>query len=466
MKGMKEEIFVKPLPYVRDSTILFQSIAHLPYAVFLDSGQPYSMQGRFDILTASPQTLLINRGRTTEVHQQDNVTKQHDVHPFAVVRQHLRHIPSFHGYPFLGGAIGYFAYDLARRFVKLPEPADTHSVLPEMVVGIYDWAVLVDHAAMRSALVGLRPTAKHNNNWQEIYTLLMKTDSIPSTESFRLQGDLSSNMSKAEYMRKFDKIIRYIHAGDCYQINLAQKFTASVSGDSFAAYCQLRKISAAPFSAYMDCHDFQILSCSPERFLQVHAKHVTTKPIKGTRRCLSDAILNQYQIDQLRNSVKDRAENLMIVDLLRNDIGKSCRFSSVQVSNLFGLESFSNVHHLVSTIEGELCADKDVFDLLLGCFPGGSITGAPKRRAMEIINELEPERRNIYCGSIGYISGHGDMDLNIAIRTAVRQGTQFSFYAGGGIVADSDGESEYQETLDKVSQFFSLLNVQQYVDKQ
>ncbi len=461
----KQELFVKSLPYRRDSPALFQAIAHLAYPIFLDSGQPYSTQGRFDILTASPRIRIVTNGNKTEVHENEGVTTYFDVNPLSIVRQHLPSAASFQGYPFLGGAMGYFAYDLGRQFEILKSVIPSDTALPDMMVGIYDWAVVVDHSAMQTALLGLRSDATSDEVWQEMHELLLTQPTQAVPKVFQVEGDLCSNMSKQAYKDKFDQIIRYIHAGDCYQVNLAQKFSVSVSGDPFSAYCYLRQMAAAPFSAYMDCGTFQILSSSPERFLQARAGHITTKPIKGTRKRLADAVLDQYQIDQLRNSAKDRSENLMIVDLIRNDMSKNCRFSSVRVSDLFGLESFTNVHHLVSTIEGDLREDKDIFDLLQGCFPGGSITGAPKLRAMEIIEELEPDRRHVYCGSIGYISAHGDMDLNIAIRTAVHQGGMLHFYAGGGIVADSDSESEYQETLDKVSLFFCLLGMKKFVAK-
>lgn len=463
---MKYKLRVKSLPYREDSTQLFQAIAHLPNAVFLDSTYPHGTQGRFDILAAAPHTFIVHDKQTTEVWCHGEVTTHKGGNPLDLVRRYLKPIPASQAYPFLGGGIGYFAYDLGRHFEVLPDMARNNDMLPQMVLGMYDWAVIVDHATRHTSLIGVHSAEQSPPAWEEVCDLLLPEYSgAQSAQAFQAAGELNSNMSKPEYLQKFEQIMRYIHAGDCYQVNLAQKFSIPVAGDPFQAYCCLRKLAAAPYSAFLNFTapgsfpDFQILSSSPERFLQVRARHVVTKPIKGTRRRLSDAILDQYQIDQLRSSVKDRAENLMIVDLIRNDISKNCRLASVHVSELFKVESFTNVHHLVSTIEGELCKDKDALDLLQGCFPGGSITGAPKLRAMEIIEELEPDRRNVYCGSIGYISNHGDMDLNIAIRTAVHCEGKLNFYAGGGIVSDSNGENEYQETLDKVSLFFRLLGL-------
>jgi para-aminobenzoate synthetase component 1 len=259
------------------------------------------------------------------------------------------------------------------------------------------------------------------------------------------------------YTAAFDKIQNYISAGDCYQVNLAQRLAAKAQGDAWAAYLHLRSISPAPFLAYMNYPDLQVLSGSPERFLQVSGSHVETRPIKGTRPRSANTQEDSKNAAELKASAKDRAENLMIVDLLRNDISKSCAVGSVQANNLFKLESFANVHHLVSTVTGKLAPDKTAIDLLRGCFPGGSVTGAPKLRAMEIIEELEPHRRGLYCGAIGYIGFDGNMDTSIAIRTAVYSNGEIRFWAGGGIVADSELQKEYRETWDKASSMMALM---------
>ena len=234
-------------------------------------------------------------------------------------------------------------------------------------------------------------------------------------------------MTKARYAHAFDKVKNYILEGDCYQVNLAQRFSAQAKGDGWLAYKKLREISPAPFMAYMQLPHLEVLSASPERFLQVVGQHVETRPIKGTRPRSDDAIEDAKQAIDLQNSLKDRAENLMIVDLLRNDIGKNCEIGSVKAEKLFQLQSFANVHHLVSIVTGKLAQGKSALDLLRGCFPGGSITGAPKLRAMQIIDELEPSPRGLYCGAIGYIGFDGNMDTNIAIRTAVYTQNEVSF---------------------------------------
>jgi len=257
-------------------------------------------------------------------------------------------------------------------------------------------------------------------------------------------------------MGRFQAIKDYIRAGDCYQVNLAQKFTVEIECDPWRIYRQLHDLNPAPVSAYLDFGDLQVISISPERFLRLGGGHVETRPIKGTRPRRDDPAADAREMENLRASVKDRAENLMIVDLLRNDLGKTCVPGPIRVSRLFDIESFANVHHLVSTIEGDLAPGMDALHLMRGCFPGGSITGAPKLRAMEIIEELEPDRRGVYCGAIGYLSRHGDVDLSIAIRTALHRPGRIVFFGGGGIVADSEAEFEYQETLDKVSSMMQL----------
>ncbi len=450
-----DRLFVKPLPYTPDSAELFDCITGLRGAVFLDSGRPRNERGRFDVLAALPRTWISSRDGVTEVCDAAGVRVERDEDPFEVVRRCIEPLEVFENYPFLTGAIGYFGYDLGRRIETLPEIAADEECLPELMLGIYDWAVVVDHDARQANLLGLRGVRTDDKVFERVGAML-EAGGGQAARAFRTRGAVRMNMSKREYLEKFERVRRYIRNGDCYQVNLSLKFSVAVEGDLWSAYRRLREINPAPFSAYLDFGDFQVLSFSPERFLHARAGHVESRPIKGTRPRRADPGEDLAEIENLRNSGKDRAENLMIVDLLRNDMSKSCRTGSIKVSHLFDVESFANVHHLVSTIEGDLEEGKDVLDLLKGCFPGGSITGAPKLRSMEIIEELEPHRRGVYCGAIGYISRHGDMDLNIAIRTAVHRDGRLSFFAGGGLVADSEGESEYQESLDKVSPMFEL----------
>ena len=444
------------LPYLPDSARLFEAIADLPWAVFLDSGRHYPTQSRYDILSAEPYLRLVTRGPLTEIYADTVELSRED--PLALVRRVLATDPSCGGtLPFCGGAIGYFGYDLARRIERLPVLADDAERIPEMAIGIYDWAVVVDHRERRSWLVGQGRDPETDLKWNG---LLERFRTVPVEKSrvpFRILSPVTSNVTHEQYARAFRRIRGYIHDGDCYQVNLAQRFAANATGDPWLAYQALRVINPAPFSAYLTTPYAQILCASPERFLRLEGRRVETKPIKGTRPRAGHARLDAELSEALRLSEKDRAENVMIVDLLRNDLSKSCAPGTVRVPRLFEVESYPTVHHLVSTVTGELQEDRDALDLLRGCFPGGSITGAPKLRAMQIIEELEPQRRGVYCGAIGYIGFDGGMDLNIAIRTLVYSGGVIRCWAGGGIVADSQLEDEYQETFDKAAAMLRLL---------
>jgi para-aminobenzoate synthetase component 1 len=449
------------LPYSADSTTLFSKLTNRPWAVYLDSGQPMGEYGRYDILAADPFVTLVATDTRTEISDLSGVRSSAD-DPFLLLKQVLaEYAPAVSDLPFCGGAIGYFSYDLARRLEQLPNLAVDAEHIPQMMVGVYDWAVVVDHRLQRTWLVSSGFDNKTHAQWPALCSMFELTDAEPATSEneFKVVGETAANMDLPAYTKAFNEIKRYLDEGDCYQVNLAQRFSACAEGDAWEAYRHLRQISPAPFMAYMNypAADLQVLSASPERFLQVSGKHVETRPIKGTRPRSDDAVQDMVNAQELRNSAKDQAENLMIVDLLRNDISKSCVLGSVQAKNLFALESFANVHHLVSTITGELAQDKTALDLLRDCFPGGSITGAPKLRAMEIIEELEPQRRGIYCGAIGYIGFDGNMDTSIAIRTAVYYGNEIRFWAGGGIVADSEMQKEYGETWDKASSMLALM---------
>jgi len=442
------------LPYFKNSAELFAPIAGRPWSVFLDSGYPYSRQGRYDIIAADPVCTLVTHGDITEITR-NGVSVQSSEDPFVLVKQQLiKGFPAIDNLPFNGGAIGYFSYDLARRLEKLPVIAEDAEHIAEMAVGIYEWAVIVDHERQKSALVG---HAVDEQKWQALIGQFSTLSTERHGRPFKVVSDIQANMDKDAYAKAFYRIKHYLKEGDCYQVNLTQRFAADCEGDTWTAYLALRELNAAPFSGYLNLPEGQILSSSPERFLKVTNGIVETKPIKGTRPRKQDAVEDQEQIRQLKNSKKDRAENVMIVDLLRNDLGKTCKKGSVKVPVLFDVESYATVHHLVSTVTGELADDQHALDLLRSCFPGGSITGAPKIRAMEIIEELEPHRRGVYCGAIGYLGFDGNMDTNIAIRTLVRSDHTIRFWAGGGIVNDSVMEDEYQECFDKAAAIIKLL---------
>ncbi|AEB50063.1 aminodeoxychorismate synthase, component I [Aeromonas veronii bv. veronii] len=436
---------------------LFARLQHQPWAMLLESAGPLGADNGFDIITADPLATLETRGEVTTLRIGAKISKHHE-DPLALLahtqRQLLGELDLCATHlPFIGGALGLFGYDLGRRFERLPVQAAADIAVPDMAVGIYDWALLRNVATGDWQLVHWGDKAGLANRlaWLE-------QQQAKPAPAFALQGAWQSNMSRAEYGEKFARIQEYLAAGDCYQINLTQRFSAPYQGDEWQAYCLLATANKAPFSAFIRLPDSALLSLSPERFLLLDGRHIETKPIKGTRPRHPDPATDQQVALELAQADKDRSENLMIVDLLRNDIGRVSRPGSVSVPHLFAVESFPAVHHLVSTIHGELDARWQGVDLLRACFPGGSITGAPKIRAMEIIEELEPQRRNAYCGSIGYLSQHGRMDTSICIRTLIAEAGRLHCWAGGGIIADSDADSEYQETYDKVARILPPLS--------
>jgi para-aminobenzoate synthetase component 1 len=439
----------------------FRALADLPWPVWLDSSARGGPDGRYDILAADPTVTLRTLGLVTEIRSRDGRVASSRESPFALLRAQLGPIGApLEGLPFRGGAIGYFGYDLGRRLERLPVLAAADVPMPDLAVGVYDWAVVVDHEARRTWLVGLGRDPRTFASWHELVARLERPSPGRTAAPFRVLSRASSSVSRSQYADAFGKVQRHIRDGDCYQVNLTQRFHARAEGDAWHAYLKLREINPAPFAAYLDFPDGKVLSSSPELFLRVTGERVETKPIKGTRPRSADRARDRALADELRASPKDRAENVMIVDLLRNDLGKSCAPGSIHVSKLFDIETFASVHHLVSTVEGRLAPGKDALDLLEGCFPGGSITGAPKLRAMQIIEALEPQRRGVYCGCIGYVGCDGNLDLNIAIRTLVQYGDTIYAWAGGGLVADSDVDAEYQESLDKAAAMLAVLDEQ------
>ena len=449
-------LYSLPFPYQADASAYFAAIRDLPWAAWLDSGG----RGRFDILVAQPQVTLITQGEQTEVREPSGVSFSKD-DPFALVRRQLGgRIEAMPDIPFSGGALGYWSYDLARRYHNIPDIVGDTGQPPEMAVGIYDWAIIIDHQELTARLVSRQSYAETAQVLPEILERLSTAQTTckgVERTPFEIQGKIVSNLTPDKYRNAFDAVKRYLREGDCYQVNLAQRYAARASGDAYTAYLALRRLSPAPYSAFLDFPQARVLCASPERFLRVQQGRVETRPIKGTRARSADAVKDNQLAQELAIHPKDRAENLMIVDLLRNDLSKSCEPGSVRVPKLFEVESFANVHHLVSTVEGTLKGGRDALDVFRDCFPGGSITGAPKQRAMEIIEQLEPDRRGVYCGVIGYIGYDGNMDSNIAIRTLVHSNNEIRCWAGGGVVADSQCEAEYQETLDKASAMLELM---------
>ena len=432
------------LPYQADPIPRLESVRALGAPVLLDSADRRNQLGRYSILCAGPLLQII------------------DDQPAAQVQQHLRAAlqqlgparwPGDLRLPFGAGLVGYLAYDYGRQLESLPCLARHDIALPDLSFGLYDWSVVSDHQLQRCWLVchPQVPSAREQ-------ALLRQLDSNAAPrQAFSLCEPFAAEQGKAQYAEAFARVQDYIHAGDCYQINLAQRFSSRYQGDPLSAYCALRERSPTPFSAYLEMAGGTLLSLSPERFIEVQNGRVETRPIKGTRPRGSSPQQDQALAEELQSCEKDRAENLMIVDLLRNDLGRSCEPGSIRVPELFSLESYPNVHHLVSSITGRLRSDSDTIDLLMRAFPGGSITGAPKIRAMQIIEELEPVRRSLYCGSVGYLGCEGQMDFNIAIRSLVCHEGSIYCWGGGGVVADSELDAEYQETLTKVGNLLDAL---------
>ncbi|RAH38013.1 aminodeoxychorismate synthase component I [Halomonas sp. SL1] len=448
---MTSPLEITPYPY-RDSPLdAFAALRHRPHAVLLDSGRPAAPGGRYDILSCDPLSVLEvdAEGRS---HVDDAPA---DLSPFEAQRALLERLPRDvpdSELPFLGGLIGYWSYDLGRCLEPIPGRAQPAAELPAARVGLYDWALIQDHERCEAWLVATPERRAQALGW------LDATADRQDDDAFRLTGDFTAAMNRDDYLARFDAVQRYIRAGDCYQINLAQRLSAPYEGDLWTAYRRLRRATPTPFSGFLEWGEQAILSMSPERFLHCAEGRVETRPIKGTRPRGATPEEDRRLAEELTTSVKDRAENVMIVDLLRNDLGRVCRPGTVRVPQLCGLESYANVHHLVSVVIGELAEQHSPLALLAAAFPGGSITGAPKVRAMQIIDELEPSARSAYCGSLGYVDVRGHMDTSIAIRTAVADRGRLHLWGGGGLVADSEGEAEYTETLDKIRHLMAALS--------
>jgi len=410
---------------------------------------------QIDILSSSLDNINFNKLEQDPLKQMRDILEQ------------VKHNSQDHSYnssddggevelPFNGGWLGYFSYDFGRS-LELPERKRTTDKNVHFCrFGLYRWALISDHKKKTSVLYNFGLSKKE---WQKIKNIfnLQIPNKLNTAKRFELNSPFKSNINFETYREFFRKIQENIIAGNCYQINYAHQFSASFQGSSFDAYQHLTKVNKSPFSAYLNFADFQILSLSPERFIQIKNRSVLTQPIKGTAPRHSEEKIDKKSANDLLSSEKDRAENLMIVDLLRNDLSKTADTGSVKVPELFGLYSFESVHHLISTITSKLAPEFDMFDILQSCLPGGSITGAPKIAAMKIIDELESFNRGIYCGVIGYMDFKGNMDTNICIRTLLAKNNKMTCYAGGGIVFDSNVESEYQETFDKISKIIPVL---------
>lgn len=453
---------VRQLPEPVAPHAVAPAFAHLPGLALLESSQQGAL-GRYSYLTAEPFLRMESTGDriSLEWFQQPHRSTVRRGQPFAVLRDLLAEhalSPAPHGPPFQGGAVGAFAYDLGRQLEELPSYARRDVDTPELSLGFYDWVLAHDHHTDTSWLVttGLpeRTESSALARQAEIMGLLAawqsrNGDGESDAAGFRLTAPLASNLTREQYLAMVQRAQEYIAAGDIYQVNLSQRFAAPWQGSPWTLYQRLRHESPVPFGAFLDIGERWVVSASPERFLHVRQGVVETRPIKGTRPRGRTNAEDEKLAHELHTSEKDRAENLMIVDLLRNDLGKVCRFGSIRVPELWQVEGYSNVWQLVSAVKGELGPEADAVSALEAAFPGGSVTGCPKIRAMEIIEELEPVRRGIYCGAIGYLGFNGVMDTSIVIRTIVLARDRLYLQVGGAVVADSVPQAEYEETLVK-----------------
>ena len=471
-----------PLEYI-SSTQKYQQLSRLlklDWAMLLDSGSiPESsnreselIYRRFDIFVCQPTLRLTYSNKKLTIEDNKDIADVSDSPPLETMRKITNEYSenskqSEHNIklPFNGGWLGYISYDfgftLQPNHEKLfPSQIDNlkkESDLPLIAMGFYQWAIITDHKEQTSTLHNF---GLNSSEWETLQSFIKNNLNPKNLElsGARLKTSFKSNTDYQDYENAFNTIQNYIKEGDCYQVNFAQRFNSQFEGEAFDLYRKLAIENNSPFSAYINLGSQQILSLSPERFIQSNGKKVTTQPIKGTLPRDPDPIKDEQLANELINSEKDRAENLMIVDLLRNDLSKTAKKASVKVTELFGHYKFESVHHLISTIESELDDSFDNYDLLETTLPGGSITGAPKIRAMQIIDELEANNRGIYCGIIGYIDFDGNMDTNICIRTLLADNKQIYCWAGGGLVADSQLDSEYQETFDKLNKIIPVLH--------
>ena len=417
----------------------------------LDSAMDPKKLGRYSFIGFNPFKII--KYKNTKENPLDNL--RNELNKYKV--ENNTHLP------FIGGAVGYLSYDLGNYIEHLPRTAKDDTNVYDLYFGLYNLVIVIDHLENKTYI------ATPNLNIEKEEKLIVdienkiKKAEINGIEEICYEEKnvepikLNSNFTKANFENSVRKVQDYIRQGDIYQANLTQRFNGKTTLSSYELYRDLRKVSPAPFGALLNFEHSKILSNSPERFIKCIDNKVETRPIKGTRprgKTIEEDLRLQ---DELRNSEKDRAELLMIVDLERNDIGRVSKIGSVKVPELFVIEPYANVNHLVATVEGRLKDNLDCIDVIKATFPGGSITGAPKIRAMEIIDELEPTQRNVYTGSIGYIGFNGDMDLNIAIRTIIKQDENVYFQVGGGMTWDSNPEDEYQETLDKAKSIMKAL---------
>lgn len=452
------ELIIREIPPCAPDDVALALSGHRAL-VWLDSAKDHDGLGRYSIVAADPFGLFrIDLGRASFNGQ------VMDGAPLNALRGLFEAYPVAHSddLPFATGAIGFLAYEFGHRLEHVSNAPDADQWMPDAIFGFYDCAFVHDHRDNRSYLVASghpeqNPAARHVRAESRISAL--QSALMTPRPTLRSPPDIqgwTSNFSRSSYERAVEAIISRILNGDLFQANLSQRFEADWAHDasSLAFYRHLRNLSPAPFGSYLDFGDVVIASNSPERFLSLREGVIEARPIKGTAPRGHNPVEDKALAEGLMASVKDRAENTMIVDLLRNDLSRVAKPGSVNVPVLCGLETYASVHHLVSVVTAHLAEGRDVADVIAASFPGGSITGAPKIKAMEVIGSLERVPRGVYCGAIGAIGFDGEADLNIAIRTVTIRGDKVRFHVGGGITALSDPQAEYDETLAKAERIF------------
>jgi para-aminobenzoate synthetase component 1 len=453
-----------PLPHGTALEHVAANFVDRPYTMLLLSGGEADC-ARFSFLGLDPYLVIRAKGRRIQLTDFQK-TYSCDANPFDILEEVLSALkisPMDSHLPFYCGAMGYFAYELKNHLEELPRACRDELELPELVMAFPRFVLAYDRIRHKNylAVTDYQPQVRKGSpSLDKRLEAFQKIICRPARSLIPYQGSATgfySNFTRQDYLEAVKKVKDYIRQGDVYQVNLSQRFTIPFSGDPFHLFLDLFERNPAPFFAYLNMADHVILSTSPERFIFQHGSYVETRPIKGTRPRGNTTAEDVALKRELTASSKDEAELSMIVDLLRNDLGKVCAPRSVRVSEHKRVETYTNVFHLVSIVEGQLRKEYSQVDLIRALFPGGSITGCPKIRAMEIIEELEPDVRSVYTGGLGYISLHNTMDLNIAIRTAIVKDGRLHFSVGGGIVYDSDEEEEYLETLHKARTLMEFL---------
>jgi para-aminobenzoate synthetase component 1 len=480
--GVPTESNLKRYPLVQEVSAslkapeAFELLKDRPFCFFLDSGMDPEKLGRYSFMGSDPFLVLKSRGKEITLLYGDRQEKVIG-NPFDVLGQMLEKYaldPSPFPIPLTGGAVGYLSYDLCHFIEHLPATAIDDLKLPECYIAFYDAIIAFDHLEGRTYIAATgfpemeeaSRRSKAQERIDELQAMLAETPCPEETihSGVVISAKIRANFTHEEYVKAVAAAREYIASGDIFQVNLSQRFDVDLPIAPYELYRKLRLINPAPFACYLNFDDVTVASASPERFLRLEGDLVETRPMKGTRPRGKSAAEDDALARELLQSVKDRAENVMIVDLERNDLGRVCKYGTVKVRELWTLERYATVFQLTSTVEGRLREGKNRIDLLKATFPGGSISGAPKVRAMEIIDELEPTRRGIYTGSLGYLSFDGGMDLNIVIRTFLIKDGKAHFQVGGGIVSDSDPEAEYQETLDKARALIEALEFSPFVE--